>query len=190
MSGKHYSLPFLPATPLSQSRTLQGHRVSSTSPRLASCVASRTTEIQGHQQVCRARRQGEVPGHSQQQLTRTLIVRLLKTHFLHQSLIVKSKYNRIELVTRPTSREVGLARRRGLKRRRRKRRRRKGEGKACGGKAGPGGGGGGAEGVCRNFMACMFAGKRLDWPASTGVCNEMFSVCCTSWHQPTSHQVR
>ena len=41
------------------------------------------------------------PGHRQQQLTQTLIVRLLKTHFLHQSLIFKSQQNRIELVTRP-----------------------------------------------------------------------------------------
>ena len=31
----------------------------------------------------------------------TLIVCLLKTHFLHLSLIVKSQQNRIELVTRP-----------------------------------------------------------------------------------------
>ena len=42
----------------------------------------------------------EVPGHRQQQLTHTLIVRLLKTHFLHRSFIVKSQQNRIELVTR------------------------------------------------------------------------------------------
>ena len=41
-------------------------------------------------------------GHHQQQLTQTLIVRLLKTHtFQHRSLIVKSQQNRIELVTRP-----------------------------------------------------------------------------------------
>ena len=32
--------------------------VSVSDPRLASCVASRTTEIQGHRQVCRARRGG------------------------------------------------------------------------------------------------------------------------------------
>ena len=44
----------------------------------------------------------EVPGHCQEQLTQTLIVRVLKTHFFtHRSLIVKSKQNRIELVTRP-----------------------------------------------------------------------------------------
>ena len=47
-------------------------------PRLASCVASGTTEKQGHCQVCRT----EVPGHRQLQLTQTLIVRLLKMHFL------------------------------------------------------------------------------------------------------------
>ena len=42
----------------------------------------------------------EVPGHRQQQLMQTLIVCLLKTHFLHRSLILKSQQNRIELVTR------------------------------------------------------------------------------------------
>ena len=42
-------------------------------PRLASCVASGTwTPTLG----------AEVLGHSQQQLTQTLIVRLLKTHFI------------------------------------------------------------------------------------------------------------
>ena len=43
----------------------------------------------------------EVPVQRQEQLTKKLIVRLLKTHFLHQSLIVKSQQNRIELVYRP-----------------------------------------------------------------------------------------
>ena len=42
-----------------------------------------------------------VPGHYREQLTQTLIVRLLETHFFHRSLIVKSQQNRIELVTRP-----------------------------------------------------------------------------------------
>ena len=45
----------------------------------------------------------EVPGHRQQQVTQTLIVRLLKTHFftfLYLSLIVKSQQIRIELLTR------------------------------------------------------------------------------------------
>ena len=40
-------------------------------------------------------------GHHQRQLTQTLVVRLLKTHFLHRSLILKSQQNRIELVARP-----------------------------------------------------------------------------------------
>ena len=44
----------------------------------------------------------EVPGHCQQHLTQTSLVRLLKTHFFtHRSLIVKSQQNRIQLVTRP-----------------------------------------------------------------------------------------
>ena len=43
-------------------------------PRLASCVASGTTEKQGHRQVCCDRR--EVQGHHQKQLMQTLIVRL------------------------------------------------------------------------------------------------------------------
>ena len=46
---------------------------------LASCVASGTTKIQGHRQVCRDRRGGP----SQQQLTQTLVVSLLKTHFFY-----------------------------------------------------------------------------------------------------------
>ena len=45
-------------------------------PRNTSCVASGTTEKQGHRQVWPARRTGPRP-----QLTRTLIVRLFKTHF-------------------------------------------------------------------------------------------------------------
>ena len=43
----------------------------------------------------------EVSGHSQKELTQTLIVHLLKTHFLHRSLLAKNQQNRIELVTRP-----------------------------------------------------------------------------------------
>ena len=51
----------------------------------------------------------EVPGHRQQQLTQTLIVRLKKTHFLHRSLILKSQQNRIELVTRPAPLQAAAA---------------------------------------------------------------------------------
>ena len=45
-SGEHFSLPFLPATPSSPSRTLEGLFELTTfkGPRLASCVASGTTE--------------------------------------------------------------------------------------------------------------------------------------------------
>ena len=57
-SGKHYSLPFLPATPSSPSRILEGLFELTRRPLLASCVASGTTEILGHHQVCRARRGG------------------------------------------------------------------------------------------------------------------------------------
>ena len=58
-SGKHYSLQFLPATPSSPSRTLEelfeADQTPFKGPRLASCVASGTSEIQGHRQVCRPR---------------------------------------------------------------------------------------------------------------------------------------
>ena len=55
-SGKYYSLPFLPATPSSLSGTLEGLFELTRRPSrvLASCVASGTTEIQGHRQVFRA----------------------------------------------------------------------------------------------------------------------------------------
>ena len=93
-SGKLFSLLFLPATPSSLSQTLEGlfQLTRRPSRALALYVASRTTEIQGHRQLWSA----EVPGHRQQQLAQTLMVRLLKTHFLHRSLIVKSQQNRIE----------------------------------------------------------------------------------------------
>ena len=48
----------------------------------------------------------EVPGQYKEQVTQTLIVHLLKTHFLHRSSILKSLQNRIELVTRP---DIGIA---------------------------------------------------------------------------------
>ena len=43
---------------------------------------------------------------SQEQLMQTLIVRLLKIHFLHRSLIVKSQQSIIELVARPAQKEM------------------------------------------------------------------------------------
>ena len=55
-SENHYSLPFLPATPSSPSRTLEGLFQLTQHPpfkglQLASCVASGTTVIQEHRQV-------------------------------------------------------------------------------------------------------------------------------------------
>ena len=58
---------YLPAAPLSPSRTLKGLFLTDTvpfieslfmGPRLPLCVASGTTEIQGHHQVCPAGRGG------------------------------------------------------------------------------------------------------------------------------------
>ena len=67
--GNPYSLPFLPATPSSPSRALD-------SPRAL------LPELQRYKDTVRCAALGtEVPGHRQQQLTQTLIVRLLKTHF-------------------------------------------------------------------------------------------------------------
>ena len=53
--GRHYSLPFLPAAPSSPSPTLEvlfsGFLAVFKDPRHANCVASGTTELQGHRQV-------------------------------------------------------------------------------------------------------------------------------------------
>ena len=53
----HCSIPFLPATPLSPSWTLEGLFELTWRPSraLTSCIASGTTEIQGHREVCHAR---------------------------------------------------------------------------------------------------------------------------------------
>ena len=67
--GKHNYLPFLPATPLSLSQALDSPRVL-------------LPELQRYKDTVRLAALGaEVPGHHQQQLTQTLTVRLLKTHF-------------------------------------------------------------------------------------------------------------
>ena len=72
-------------------------------PRLASCIASGTTEIQGHSQVSRARCRGpRTPSVRQQQLTqKPWLCVCWKRTFLYRSLILKSQQNRTELVTRP-----------------------------------------------------------------------------------------
>ena len=82
-SGKHYSLPFLPATPSSPSRTLEGlielTRHPTRALNLAAYVAS---ELRGYKDTVRCAVLGaEVPDHRQVQLTQTLIVLVLKTHF-------------------------------------------------------------------------------------------------------------
>merc|ERR1712020_299599 len=82
-SGKHYSLPFLPATPLSPSRTLEGLFELTLHPsRALDLPRALLPELQRNKDTVRCAALGaEVPGHRQQQLTQTLIVRLLKTHF-------------------------------------------------------------------------------------------------------------
>ena len=60
-------------------------------------------ELQRYKETVRCAALGaEVPGQHQEQLTQTLIVRLLKNAlFVHRSLIEKSQQNRNELVARP-----------------------------------------------------------------------------------------
>ena len=60
-------------------------------------------ELQRYKDTVRCASLGtEVPGHRHKQLTQTLIVSLLKTHFFtFLSLIVKSQQNRIELMIKP-----------------------------------------------------------------------------------------
>ena len=59
MTPRHYSLPFLPATPLSPSQTLEGFfwadMAAFKGPHLASCIGSGAIEKQGQRHVCRAR---------------------------------------------------------------------------------------------------------------------------------------
>ena len=84
-SGKHYSLPFLPATPSSPSWTLEGLFELTRSPsRALNLDAYIASELQRCKDTVRCGALGaKVPGHSKEQLTQTLIVRLLKMHFLH-----------------------------------------------------------------------------------------------------------
>ena len=102
-SGKHYSVPFLPAAPSSPSQTLEGLFELTRRPSWAlDSPRVLLPELQRYQDTVRWAALGtEVQGHHQQLLTQTLIVRCWKSTFLHRSLIVKSQQNRIELVTRP-----------------------------------------------------------------------------------------
>ena len=78
--GKHYSLPFLPATPSSPSRTLEG--LFELTRRPSQALASPRAvlpELQRYKDTVRCAALGaEVPGHRQEQLTQTLIVHLMK----------------------------------------------------------------------------------------------------------------
>ena len=56
--GINFSLPFLPATPSSLSRPLEGLFELTRHPRLASCIAFGFTKTQGHRQVCPAKHKG------------------------------------------------------------------------------------------------------------------------------------
>ena len=81
-AGQHFYLLFLPATPLSLSRTLEGLFELTGQPSSAlywPCAL--LPELQRYKDTVRFVAQDmEVPGHRQQQPTQTLIVRVLKTH--------------------------------------------------------------------------------------------------------------
>ena len=82
-----YSLPFLPATPSSPSRTLEGlFELTRRPSRALDSPGALLPELQRYKDSVRCSALGaEVPGlgRSQQQLTQSLIVRLLKTHFFY-----------------------------------------------------------------------------------------------------------
>ena len=82
---KRYSLPFLPATPSSPSQTLEGLFELTRRPSQAlDSPRALLPEPQRYKDTVRYGARGaEVPAHRQQQLTQTLIVRLLKTHFFN-----------------------------------------------------------------------------------------------------------
>ena len=83
-TGKHYSLTFLPATPSFPLRTLEGlFELTWRHSRALNLPRALLPKLQRYKDTVRCAALGaEVPGHRQQQLTQTLIVRLLKTHFL------------------------------------------------------------------------------------------------------------
>ena len=78
-----FSLPFLPATPSSPSRTIEGFfDLTRRTSRALDSLRALLPELQRNKDTVRcATIVEEVPGHHQEQLTHTLIVRLLKTHF-------------------------------------------------------------------------------------------------------------
>ena len=87
--GKHYSLPFLQATPSSLSHTLEGlFELTQRPSRALDSPRALFPDIQRNKDIVRCVTLfAEVPRHCQKQLTQTLIVRLLKTHFFFTSII-------------------------------------------------------------------------------------------------------
>ena len=81
--GKNFSLLFLAATPLSPSRTLEEFfQLTQCPSRSLNSPRALLLEQQRYMAAVRcAALATEVPGHRQQQLTQTLIVRSLKTRF-------------------------------------------------------------------------------------------------------------
>ena len=76
-SGKRYSLLFLPATPTSLSRTQGLLELTRRPSRALESPRALLSELQRYKDNVRCTALGaEVPGHRQQQLTQTLIVRL------------------------------------------------------------------------------------------------------------------
>ena len=81
--GKNYTLLFLTATPSSPSRTLEElFELTRRTSWVFDSPLALLPELQRCKDTVRCAALGvEVPGHRQQQLTQTLVVRLLKTHF-------------------------------------------------------------------------------------------------------------
>ena len=79
--GKHFSLPFLPATPSSPSQNLEGLFELTQRPSTLDSPRSLLPELQRNKDTIRWATLGEeVPRQRQEQLLQTLILRLLKTH--------------------------------------------------------------------------------------------------------------
>ena len=94
--GKHYCLPFLPATPSSPSWTLEGlFELTRRPSRALDSPRALLPELQRYKDTVRCAALGmDVPGHRQKQLTQTLIVNFVKKHF--SARILDCKVNRIE----------------------------------------------------------------------------------------------
>ena len=110
-SGKHFSLPFLPATPLSLSRTFEGlFELTRCHSRAHNSPCALRPELQRykdtHRLVCWAT--AEVSECCQKQLTQTLIVCLMKTHFFMLILDYNKKSTDWYWVSDQTCNNLGL----------------------------------------------------------------------------------